>query len=79
MASVMPIQPDEDGYVGRECPIKECLGYFKISPCTGIQRPRPVLLSVLRPQRQEQYVFHPGADRLRSLRRYPQGYRCGPR
>ncbi|MGO9059204.1 MAG: hypothetical protein ACLQU2_17720 [Candidatus Binataceae bacterium] len=33
----IPIQPDKDGYVGRECPIKECLGYFKVTPGTGIK------------------------------------------
>lgn len=27
---------DEDGYVGRECPIEECKGYFKIFPGTGL-------------------------------------------
>jgi hypothetical protein len=35
------ITPDEDGYLGRECPIEECLGYFKITPGTGIQGPAP--------------------------------------
>jgi hypothetical protein len=28
----IPITADEEGYVGRECPIKNCLGYFKITP-----------------------------------------------
>lgn len=28
--------PDEDGYMGRECPEPECLGYFKITPGTGV-------------------------------------------
>jgi hypothetical protein len=37
----IPIRPDEDGYVGRECPVKECLGYFKITPGTGVKGPAP--------------------------------------
>jgi hypothetical protein len=37
----IPIKPDEDGYLGRECPIKECLGYFKITPGTGVKGPAP--------------------------------------
>src|SRR5262249_25884056 len=32
----IPISPDEDGYVGRECPQQECRGYFKVTSCTGI-------------------------------------------
>ena len=28
---------DEDGYVGRECPVEECKGYFKIIPGTGFR------------------------------------------
>lgn len=32
---------DEDGYFGRECPIPECLGYFKVTPGTGIATPGP--------------------------------------
>ena len=35
------MKADEDGYFGRECPIKECLGYFKVTPGTGIQGPAP--------------------------------------
>jgi hypothetical protein len=35
------ISADEDGYLGRECPIEECLGYFKITPGTGIKGPAP--------------------------------------
>lgn len=27
---------DEDGFLGRECPNKDCLGYFKIQPGTGL-------------------------------------------
>lgn len=30
------IEPDEAGYVGRECPSQECLGYFKVTPGTGL-------------------------------------------
>src|SRR6266536_351160 len=37
----IPIPPDEDGYLGRECPVQECLGYFKITPGTGIKGPAP--------------------------------------
>lgn len=37
----VPIRPDKDGYLGRECPVKECLGYFKITPGTGIKGPAP--------------------------------------
>jgi hypothetical protein len=33
----IPIQTDEQGYLGRECPISECEGYFKIIPGTGLQ------------------------------------------
>ena len=35
------IETDEDGYLGRECPGEECLGYFKITPGTGITVPAP--------------------------------------
>jgi hypothetical protein len=37
----VPIHPDEEGYIGRECPVKTCLGYFKITPGTGIKGPAP--------------------------------------
>ncbi len=37
----VPLKADEDGYFGRECPIDECLGYFKVTPGTGIQGPAP--------------------------------------
>ncbi len=37
----IPISADEDGYVGRECPVQECLGYFKLTPGTGIKDPAP--------------------------------------
>lgn len=30
---------DEQGYIGRECPEKECLGYFKVRPGTGLSGP----------------------------------------
>lgn len=30
------IPPDEEGLVGRECPIVECEGYFKLQPGTGL-------------------------------------------
>jgi hypothetical protein len=35
------IQPDEDGYLGRECPVEACMGYFKITLGTGVQGPAP--------------------------------------
>jgi hypothetical protein len=37
----IPISADEDGYVGRECPVQECLGYFKLTPGTGVKGPAP--------------------------------------
>lgn len=37
----VPIQPDEEGYIGRECPVDSCLGYFKITPGTGLKGPAP--------------------------------------
>lgn len=30
------IEPDEDGWLGRECPQEECLGYFKVTVGTGL-------------------------------------------
>jgi hypothetical protein len=42
------MQSDDDGYFGRECPVEECLGYFKVTPGTGIHRSSPLPLSVLR-------------------------------
>lgn len=33
----IPIPPDEDGLTGRECPVPECLGYFKIQFGTGLK------------------------------------------
>lgn len=30
------IPPDEEGLVGRECPMVECEGYFKLQPGTGL-------------------------------------------
>jgi hypothetical protein len=35
------IPRDEEGYIGRECPVGSCLGYFKVMPGTGIQGPAP--------------------------------------
>ncbi len=37
----IPISPDEEGYIGRECPVETCLDYFKITPGTGIKGPAP--------------------------------------
>ncbi len=31
-----PLQVDENGYLGRECPQSDCQGYFKITPGTGL-------------------------------------------
>ena len=31
------IEPDGDGFLGRECPNAECEGYFKITPGTGLE------------------------------------------
>jgi hypothetical protein len=35
------IPPDENGFLGRECPNENCLGYFKVTPGTGITGPAP--------------------------------------
>jgi len=32
---------DEGGYLGRECPVESCLGYFKITLGTGLKEPAP--------------------------------------
>jgi len=32
----VPISPDEDGFIGRECPSADCEGYFKIAIGTGL-------------------------------------------
>ncbi len=37
----IPITADQDGYLGRECPVQGCLGYFKITPGTGVKGPAP--------------------------------------
>ncbi|MGA7339191.1 MAG: hypothetical protein WBE72_22365 [Terracidiphilus sp.] len=37
----IPITADDDGYLGRECPVEDCLGYFKITPGTGVKGPAP--------------------------------------
>jgi hypothetical protein len=37
----VPLEPDEDGYIGRECPDEKCLGYFKVTPGTGVKDPTP--------------------------------------
>lgn len=37
----VPMEADEDGYIGRECPDETCLGYFKIKPGTGLPGPAP--------------------------------------
>jgi len=33
----IPISKDEEGFLGRECPVTDCEGYFKITPGTGLQ------------------------------------------
>ena len=35
------IQRDKDGYIGRECPVEQCLGYFKVKPGTGLEGTPP--------------------------------------
>jgi len=35
----IPLRPDAEGYIGRECPVKECTGHFKITPGTGLEDP----------------------------------------
>jgi len=37
----VPLQPDEGGYIGRECPKQDCLGYFKVTLGPGIKGPAP--------------------------------------
>ena len=37
----IPISADGEGYLGRECPVETCLGYFKITPGTGVKGPAP--------------------------------------
>jgi hypothetical protein len=32
----IPFRPDEEGFIGRECPEPECEGYFKVKPGTGL-------------------------------------------
>lgn len=31
------LPPDEEGFIGRECPVVECEGYFKLQPGTGLK------------------------------------------
>lgn len=31
------LPPDEEGFIGRECPVSECEGYFKVQPGTGLK------------------------------------------
>lgn len=35
----VPIPHDENGFLGRECPVGSCLGYFKVKPGTGLSGP----------------------------------------
>jgi hypothetical protein len=37
----VPIRPDKDGYIGRECPNAACGEYFKVTFGTGIKGPAP--------------------------------------
>jgi len=37
----VPLHVDEEGFFGRECPVKECLGYFKVTLGTRIKGPAP--------------------------------------
>ena len=43
----IPIRAGDDGYVGRECAVKECLGYFKVTPGTGVKGRGTLHLSLL--------------------------------
>ncbi len=71
----VPLHVDEDGYFGRECPVKECLGYFKVTGHRH-QGARPLSLPLLRAQRGTRHVLHAGTDRLRTLRYHAQGHGC---
>lgn len=31
------LPPDEEGFIGRECPVAACKGYFKLQPGTGLK------------------------------------------
>lgn len=31
------LPPDKDGFIGRECPVRECEGYFKVQPGTSLK------------------------------------------
>ena len=33
----VPLVPDDDGMTGRECPVEECKGYFKVEFGTGLE------------------------------------------
>jgi hypothetical protein len=59
------IKPDDDGYLGRECPVEECLGYFKITPGTGVKGPAPCHCPYCGHSGEKRYLYHPGADRVR--------------
>jgi hypothetical protein len=37
----VPIRPDRNGYIGRECPKRQCRQYFKIALGPGIKHPAP--------------------------------------
>src|SRR5438067_8432647 len=37
----VPMKPDAEGYMGRECPDQGCLDYFKITLGTGVKGPAP--------------------------------------
>jgi len=34
---ISSLPPDEAGFIGRECPVAECEGYFKLQPGTGLK------------------------------------------
>ncbi len=70
------LQADEDGYFGRECPVKECLGYFKVTLGTGIHGPAPCHLPLLRAQRRTEHVLHAGTARLHGIRSHARGHGC---
>jgi hypothetical protein len=55
----VPISQDEEGYIGRECPVKTCLGYFKITPGTGIKGPAPCYCPYCGHQGEQNTFFTP--------------------
>ncbi len=62
------IPPDDEGLIGRECPVVACEGYFKIQPGTGLKGENlPCHCPVLRPRSQSEQVLHESASRVREV------------